>query len=113
MPLKKLKITKKPHFKYFIKYNSFNIYKIWNTNKHKIIKTKDIIINKNLRYDSTNIDLNQLINKPFIEIDLFESIQSNFIKIIEINSNKNLKLSLNSTKLNKLFNLHIINSLDF
>ena len=55
---KKQKLTKKTYIGYFIKYNSFNIYKIWNTNKNKIIKTKNVIFDKNLHYNPTDINLN-------------------------------------------------------
>ena len=51
-------LQKKIYIKYFIKYSKFNIDKIWNTNKSKIIKTKNVIFNKNSSYDSTNINLN-------------------------------------------------------
>ena len=81
-------ICKKKIFKYFIRYNSFNIYNIWNASKNKIIKTQDIIFNENLGYNFTNIDLNEFINEPSIDIYLFELIQLNFTKIIEIDSNK-------------------------
>ena len=92
MLLKKQKLTKRTHIGYFIGHNLFNIYKIWNINKNKIIKTKNVIFDKNLCYSFMDIDLNQFINKLFIKIDLFELIQLNFIETIEINLNKKLKL---------------------
>ena len=90
---KKQKLAERTHIGYFIRYNLFNIYRIWNTNKNKIIRTKNIIFDENSCYNSINIDLSQLISKLFIEIDLFESIQSDFIKAIEIDSNKKLKFN--------------------
>ena len=90
---KKQIFTKKTYIGYFIEYNLFNIYKIWNANKNKIIKIKNIILNKNFCCDFIDIDLNQLINELFIEIDLFKLIQSNSIKIIKINLNKELKFN--------------------
>ena len=56
MLLKKLKFGKKTHIEYFVKYNLSNIYKICNVNKNKIIKTKNIIFDKNSCYDFTDID---------------------------------------------------------
>ena len=57
MLLKKQKLAKKTHIGYFIGYDSSNIYRIWNTSKNKIIKTKNIIFDKNLYYKPTNINL--------------------------------------------------------
>ena len=99
MLLKKQKLAERTHIGYFIGYNSSNIYRIWNVNKNKVIKTKNITFNENSCYDFTNIDLSQFISKPFIEIDLLELIQSNPIEAIEIDSNKKLK-----------FNLHLLES---
>ena len=103
MLLKKQKFAKKTHVGYFIGYDLFNIYRIWNINKNKVIKTKDVIFDENLCYDSTDINLNQLINESFIEIDLFKLIQSNFIEVIEIDSNEELEFNLYLLKL-KLYN---------
>ena len=59
--------------------------------QNKIIKTKNIIFDKNSCYNFTDINLNQFINELFIEIDLLKLIQSNLIEAIEIDSNKKLK----------------------
>ena len=92
MLLKKQKLAERAYIRYFIGYNLSNIYRIWNANKNKVIKIKNITFDKNSRYDSTDIDLGQFINKSFIETDLLESIQSNPIKAIEIDLNEKLKL---------------------
>ena len=89
---KKQKLTKKAHIRYLIGYDSSNIYRIWNASKNKVIRTRDIIFDENSCYDSTNIDLNQLISEPFIETDLLESIQSDPIEAIEIDSDEELEL---------------------
>ena len=106
---KKQKFTKKIHIGYLIEYNSSNIYEIWNTSKNKIIKTKDVTFDGNSHYNSTNIDLNQFIDKPFIEINLFKLIQLNFIKAIEINSNKKLKLNPHLPKSKPYNNVESLN----
>ena len=98
MLLKKQKFAKKIYVGYFIKYNSFKIDKIWNANKNKIIKIKNVIFDKNSCYNLTNIDLNQLISKLFIEIDWFELIQLNFVNIIEIDL-KEIKIQFVSIKI--------------
>ena len=76
------------HIGYFIEYNLSNICKIWNANKNKITKIKHIIFGKNSCYSFININLNQFIKEPFIEVDLLELIQLDFIDIIEIDSKK-------------------------
>ena len=90
---KKQKLTRKIHIRYFIKYDSSNIYKILNVNRNKIIKIKNIIFDENSCYDPINIDLNQLINKLFIKIDLFKSIQSNPIEAVRIDLDEKLELN--------------------
>ena len=54
---RKQKLTKRAHIGYLIGYNSSNIYKIWDTNKNKIIKTRDVTFNENSHYHPTDIDL--------------------------------------------------------
>ena len=105
---KKQKFTKKTYIGYFIGYNSFDIYKVWNTNKNKINKTKNSIFDKSLCYNPTNIYLNQFINKLFIKIDLFKLIQLNFTDIIKINLTK---LKLNSYQSKHLSKLKLHNNI--
>ena len=110
---KKQKLEKRTHIGYLIGYNSSNIYRIWNTSRNKIIRTRDIIFDENLCYNPTDIDLSQLINKPFIETDLPKPIQSDPVDIIEINSEEEQELnSYQSEHLSKLKSHNSIESSD-
>ena len=108
---KRIKIHKKIHIGYFIKYNLFNIYKIWNINKNKIIETKDITFDENSCYNFINIDLNQFINELLIEINLFKLIQLNLIETIKINSSKKLEFNPYLLKLKSSNNIKSLNQI--
>ena len=43
-----------------MKHNLFNTYKIWNLNKNKIIKIKNIIFNESSCYNFININLDEI-----------------------------------------------------
>ena len=88
----------------------FNSYKIWNANKNKIMRVKNIIFDESLCYNSTNINLNQFINELFIELNFLELIQLSFNDIIEIDLKKNLNFNLYQSK--NLSKLNLYNNIE-
>ena len=55
---KKQKFAERAHIGYLIGYDLFNIYRIWNVSKNKIIKIRYVIFNEDACYNSMDIDLN-------------------------------------------------------
>ena len=64
---KKKKMKSKTHFDFLIKYDSINIFFIWVFNQRKVIRTRDVTFDENVRYRFNEIDLTQLINEFFFD----------------------------------------------
>ena len=84
---KKKKMRIKTHIDFLVDYDSINIFLIWISSQRKVIRTRDVTFDENSRYRSNEIDLIQLINESFLTNDTLDISQSDFTKIVNIESN--------------------------
>ena len=89
---RKEKMKSKTHLDFLIKYNSINIFFIWVFNQRKVIRTRNVTFDENVRYRFNEIDLTQLINEFFLINDTLNISRSDFTKITEIESNNEKKI---------------------
>ena len=93
---KKMKI--KAHIGFFVEYDSRNIFNIWVSSQHKIIRMRDVIFDEDNFYKSNQIDFAQFIKESFlINNDTVDIFRTKFIKIEEEEFNtdeKNFQLIL-------------------
>ena len=84
------------HISFLIEYDSINIFNIWISNLHKVIKTRDVIFDENNFYKLSQIDLIQMINESFLindnTLNIFKSKFIRIEKLSNINDGKNLTL---------------------
>ena len=74
----------KTHLDFLIKYDSINIFLIWILSQRKVIRTRNVIFDENLRYQFNEIDLKQLINELFITNDILNIFSNDFTRITKI-----------------------------
>ena len=84
---KKKKMRVKTHIDFLVDYDSINIFWIWIFNQRKIIRIRDVTFDKDSHYRSNEIDLAQFINEFFLINDTLDISQSDFTKIVNIESN--------------------------
>ena len=82
---KKNKLRERAHIEYLLKYDDSNIYFIWISNQQKVIRTKDVIFDESIYYDSSEIDVVKLL-KSMIELLIETSDIEQNARIIEIES---------------------------
>ncbi|KAG7007910.1 hypothetical protein G7Y79_00008g025480 [Physcia stellaris] len=83
---KKEKMRAKAHIGFLVGYDSTNIFLIWIPSQRKVIRTRDVTFNEDLRYRLNEIDLAQLVNEPFLTNDTLDIPQSDFTRIVDIES---------------------------
>ena len=90
--LKKKNMRFRAHRNFLIEYDSINIFNIWISSLHKVIRTCDVIFDENNFYKFSQIDLIQVINELFlISDDTLNIFKSQFIKIEELSNISNEK----------------------
>ena len=89
---KKKKMRIKAHIDFLVSYDSINIFLIWIFSQRKIIRTRDVTFDENSRYRFDEINLVQLINKFFLINDTLDISQSDFTKMVNIDSNNEKEL---------------------
>jgi hypothetical protein len=69
---KKIKLQERAHIDHLIDYEARNIFRIWISSQRKMIRTRDVIFDENSKYDSSDVDLIQIIIELMLETT-FES----------------------------------------
>ena len=96
---KKNKLRKRAYIKYFLKYNNSNIYFIWIFSQQKVIRTRNIIFDESIYYDSSEINVVKLL-KSMIK-QLIETLRiQKALEIIEIELKLVSNLKVEIKKLN-------------
>ena len=80
------KMRAKAHIGFLVGYDSTNIWLIWVPSQRKVIRTRDVTFDEDSQYRSHEIDAAQLINEPFLSNDTLKIPQSDFTRLIEIES---------------------------
>lgn len=83
---KREKMRTKAHIGFLVGYDSTNIYLIWIPSQRKVIRTRDVTFNEDSFYRPHEIDAAQLISEPFLTDDTIDIPQSDFTRIIEVES---------------------------
>ncbi|KAG6995781.1 hypothetical protein G7Y79_00042g078860 [Physcia stellaris] len=83
---KKEKMRAKAHIGFLVGYDSTNIFLIWIPSQRKVIRTRDVTFNEDSRYRPNELDLAQLVNEPFLTNDTLDIPQSDFTRIVDIES---------------------------
>ena len=80
-----------------------------------MIKTCNLIFDKNDYYQSYEINAAQLINEPFLKNDILKILQNDFTKFIdiELNSDEKLfKLTLSQSEFCSFYAIHAVSILN-
>ena len=88
---KKNKLKKRAHIEYLLEYNDSNIYLIWFFSQRKMIRTKDVIFDESIYYDSSEIDVVKFQESMIEQLIETSKIQESS-RIIEIESKSNSKI---------------------
>ena len=82
------KMRVKAHIGFLVEYDSINIFNIWISSQHKIVRTRDVIFNEDKQYRFNEIDAVQLISEPFLQNDTLDISQMklNRLMIDELSS---------------------------
>jgi len=83
---KREKSRAKAHIGFLVGYDSTNIYLIWIPSQHKVIRTRDVTFNEDLRYLPHEIDAAQLVSEPFLLDDTLDIPWGDFTRLTEIES---------------------------
>lgn len=86
------KMRAKAHIGFLVGYDSTNIFLIWIPSQRKVIRTRDVTFNEDSRYRPNEIDLAQLITEPFLTNDTLDIPQSDFARIVDIESDSDEEL---------------------
>ena len=86
------KLQERAHINHLIDYEVKNIFRIWIFNQRKIIRTQDVILDEDKKYNIHDVDLIQAIQKLMIET-MYETANLNYIsQIKKIKSNDDLMI---------------------
>ena len=72
----------KAHIGFLVGYDSINIFNIWISSQHKIVRTRDVIFNEDKQYRLNEIDAAQLISEPFLQNDTLDISQMKFNRLM-------------------------------
>ena len=70
------KLTLRAYISYLVGYNLTNIYHIWIPSRDEVVRTRDVIFDKNLFYNPAELDLAHVLRKE----------PSQIIKLLDISS---------------------------
>ena len=86
------KLQKRVHIDHLVDYEIRNLFRIWIFNQQKIIRSRNVMFDKEKKYDAHDVDLVQTIQKLMIET-MYDTTNLNYIsQIKKIESNDDLMI---------------------
>lgn len=92
---RKIKLQKRAYIDYLIGYKARNIFRVWISNQRKIIRTRDVLLNDTADYDTHEINLMQVIEKPMLKITFDALNLKYYTRVFKIEKNEKEKQKLN------------------
>jgi hypothetical protein len=86
---KKAKLQERAHIDHLIDYEARNIFRIWISSQRKVIRTRDVIFDENSKYDSSDVDLIQVIIELMLDTTFESQNLDPIISIVEVDIWKN------------------------